>query len=404
MQIPGYKIKALIGQGGMAKVYLALQESLQREVALKVMDESLSADPQFRDRFLKEGRIIAQLSSHPDIVTIYDIGYAESHYYMAMEYLVGNNLKQRIKKQVELDQPMSIVRQIASALGYAHAKGFVHRDVKPANILFHEDGAAMLTDFGIAKAMSSETQLTKVGFTVGTPDYMSPEQAMGLGVDARSDLYSLGVVLFEILTGDKPFKAQDAFSMAYMHVNNPVPQLPEERNCYQPLIDGLLAKEPQDRFQSAEQLLSSVAEIEQIAKGRGDATHFVQATRSSRLTQPMSSDVSNKRKEVPVRKFSTWKAAMLITGILAVFSGGLYVMLGEWGIVPGGATDCAQQERADRLLQAAEVHVMVGRLYAPIGSNACEAYTDALKLCPDAEKAREGLRHIKEIGGKSCSP
>ena len=234
MQIPGYKIKALIGQGGMAKVYLAIQESLQREVALKVMAESLSSDPQFRDRFLKEGRIIAQLSSHPDIVTIYDIGYAGAHYYMAMEYFGGNNLKQRIKKQIGLDQPLIIIRQIASALGHAHSKGFVHRDVKPANILFREDGAAMLTDFGIAKAMSSETQLTKVGFTVGTPDYMSPEQAMGLAVDARSDLYSLGVVMHEILTGDKPYKGKDAFSMAYMHVHNPIPQLPRERRTISP--------------------------------------------------------------------------------------------------------------------------------------------------------------------------
>lgn len=193
--------------------------------------------------------------------------------------------------------------------------------------------------------------------------------------------------------------------MAYMHVNNPLPQLPQAKDSFQPLIDGLLAKEPQDRFQSAEQLLGSVADIEQILKGRSDSrssTRFAQATSSPRLTQPMSSDASSVL--APTRRYVGWKASMLIAVTLVVLAAGLYFVLGERVIVSGGSSDCAQQERVDRLMEAAEVHVMVGRLYEPMGSNACEAYSDALKLCPDAEKAREGLRHIQEIGGKSCPP
>ena len=135
-KIPGYRIEGLLGEGGMAKVYLAIQESLERQVALKVMNTSLATDQSFCERFLKEGKIVAQLSSHPDIVAIFDIGFSESNYYMAMEYVSGPNLKQLIQKKAQFGQPLIIIKQIASALGYAHRRGFIHRDVKPANILF----------------------------------------------------------------------------------------------------------------------------------------------------------------------------------------------------------------------------------------------------------------------------
>ena len=225
-KIPGYSISELIGEGGMAKVYLATQESLERTVALKILLPSMMAvDSTISERFLKEGRIVAQLN-HPNIVTVYDIGKASSFYYMAMEYINGGTLKDRLENDISIQDPLDIIRQIAKALGYAHQHDVVHRDVKPANILFREDGSVVLSDFGIAKALTSHTNLTMPGVTAGTPHYMSPEQARGEPVDSRCDLYSLGVVFYEILTREKPFSADDPFATVMCHISTPIPKLP----------------------------------------------------------------------------------------------------------------------------------------------------------------------------------
>ena len=255
MNIPGYNMKSKLGQGGMASVFLAVQESLDREVAIKVMDPRMADDPSFCERFLKEGKIAARVSHHPDIVTIFDIGQAGGYYYMAMEYLPGPNLKDILKEGPYQGNTLQVIRQMAGALGMAHSQGFVHRDVKPANILFKSDGSAALSDFGIAKSVSTETQLTAVGFAVGTPEYMSPEQAMGQSLDHRSDIYSLGVVFFEMLMGKKPYLGQDAFSTALKHINDPVPLLPDEQSRYQTLLNSMLAKDPGEKknlFEQAE--------------------------------------------------------------------------------------------------------------------------------------------------------
>lgn len=260
LQIPGYRIEQLIGSGAMASVHLALQESLERRVALKIMAAGLAADTSFCKRFLKEGRIIAQLS-HPHIITIYDIGVFQDHYYMAMEYLGGGNLKERLNDGLPLEQALLILEQIAKPLGYAHQHGFIHRDVKPANILFRVDNSAVLSDFGIAKGLSDNTQLTAMGWTLGTPNYMSPEQALGKAVDARSDLYSLGVVFFEMLTGSRPFQSQDSFRTAMMHVQEPIPRLPKPVAMCQDLVDRLMAKNPDDRFADADAVLDAIAQL-----------------------------------------------------------------------------------------------------------------------------------------------
>ncbi len=199
IELPGFDIERELGEGAMATVYLATQRSLQRKVALKVMAAALAADPSFAERFLREGRTLARLS-HPNTVTIHDIGNVGSCYYMAMEYLPNGTLKERIQQGLDPEQGLAYVRQVAAALGYAHSQGLVHRDVKPANILFRADGTAVLSDFGIAKSIEDNTQFTQVGFAVGTPSYMSPEQARGQEIDGRADLYALGVVLYEILT------------------------------------------------------------------------------------------------------------------------------------------------------------------------------------------------------------
>ncbi|WP_434771513.1 serine/threonine-protein kinase [Pseudomonas entomophila] len=268
MQIPGFDIDSEIGQGAMASVYLATQRSLQRKVALKVMAASLAADPSFCERFLREGRTLARLS-HPHVATIHDIGNVGDVYYMAMEYLPNGTLGERIAAGLPPERGLLYVRQIAQALGYAHAEGLVHRDVKPANILFRADGTAVLSDFGIAKSLDDRTQFTQAGFAVGTPSYMSPEQARGMDIDGRADLYALGVVLYEILVGELPFRGTDALSTALAHLTEPLPELPIEHGRYQAILRRLLAKDPNERFADAPAL---VAVLERLAAEGNDST------------------------------------------------------------------------------------------------------------------------------------
>ncbi|MBG0839754.1 serine/threonine-protein kinase [Ectopseudomonas toyotomiensis] len=257
LNIPGFDIDRMIGEGAMATVYLALQRSLERKVALKIMAPALAADASFCERFLREGKTLARLA-HPHIVTVHDIGNAGEHYYMAMEYLPNGTLSERIAAGLSPEQGLQYIRQIASALGYAHSQGLIHRDVKPANILFRADGTAVLSDFGIAKSLDDSTQFTQVGFAVGTPNYMSPEQARGLDIDGRADLYALGVVLYEILVGELPYMGTDALSTALAHLTQPLPELPLQHSRYQPLLQRLLAKNPDERFSDAGELLAAL--------------------------------------------------------------------------------------------------------------------------------------------------
>lgn len=261
MKIPGYQVKHVIGKGGMSTVYLAVQESLDREVALKVMAPALVADEDFTKRFLKEGKIVARLD-HRNIVTVYDIGAFESYYYMALEYAAGGNLSQYIRKGLTKEYALTILKAIAGALDYAHARGFIHRDVKSANILFRADKTPLLSDFGIAKAAaSSGTQLTQAGLAVGTPKYMSPEQTMGKTVTAQSDFYSLGVVFYEMLTGRCPFEGEDSFVIALKHMNEPIPDPPSYCAEFKPILVRMLAKAPADRYSNTQELFSAIDEI-----------------------------------------------------------------------------------------------------------------------------------------------
>ncbi|KFN41268.1 serine/threonine-protein kinase [Arenimonas oryziterrae] len=248
INIPGYRILRPIGEGGMASVFLAVQESLDREVALKVMSPVLAANAEFASRFVVEGKITAKLQ-HPNLVTVFDIGSHNGVYYLAAEYIPGGTLKERITEGgLTVAEILDIASDIAQGLDFAHQKGFVHRDVKPGNVLFRNDGRVVLADFGIAKAMDGSNSSTVAGASIGTPDYMSPEQARGESVDGRSDLYSLGTVLYEMLVGTPPYQASDPFTVALMHVTHPVPTLPVEFEWLQPMITGLMAKLPAERF------------------------------------------------------------------------------------------------------------------------------------------------------------
>lgn len=262
IQVPGYLIKREVGVGGMATVYLAVQTSLEREVALKVMNPTLVSDPNFSRRFLMEARTLASLS-HPNIVAVYDVGVTDSQlHYFSMQHLPGGDFVQRIKDGPPgQGEVVRVLGGVAKALGFAHVRGFVHRDVSPANILFDSSDNPVLTDFGIARAVTRTSRLTNAGVSVGTSHYMSPEQARGGNVDARSDIYSLGAVAFEALTGKPPYDGEDGFAIAYAHVFEPVPRLPTELAHWQPLLDQALAKHPNDRFADLDGFLSALDKV-----------------------------------------------------------------------------------------------------------------------------------------------
>jgi serine/threonine protein kinase len=257
-QIPGYQVLKKLGQGGMADVYLGIQEKLQRQVAIKVMIPLLFRDEQFSKRFIKEAQTAAQLN-HPNIITIHDVGETGDSYYIVMEYL-EESLSQRLKKRGYFPplEALDVVRMIACALDYAHKKGFIHRDIKPDNIMFRADGTVVLVDFGIARAMDSTTHLTRTGMSIGTPHYMSPEQCKGEKIDGRSDIYSLGVQFYEIITGKVPYNAENTAGIIIKHIQDPIPRLPDKLSRYQPLIDKLMAKERDKRFQGGEELIQFI--------------------------------------------------------------------------------------------------------------------------------------------------
>lgn len=318
-QISGYQFEKIIGKGAMSTVYLALQESLGRRVAIKVLSPGLAGDPIFSKRFIKEARIIGKLG-HPHIVTIFDAGNLDDVYYIAMEYLEGGTLKERIKAGLTPDQAVTILCQIARALGRAHQQHCIHRDIKPANILFRNSDTALLSDFGIAKNTLDKTQLTAAGWRLGTPNYMSPEQALAKPTDARSDLYSLGVVFYEMLTGTRPFQGADAFDIALKHLKEPVPTLPEPLGRFQPAIDRLLAKEPEERFASAEELVEAVQDAM-----AGKTAAISRPPKRKAAVKPIR-DVTSV--QVPASAAPPWRRALpwILAGLLA----GLAASLVYW--------------------------------------------------------------------------
>ena len=260
-RIDGYRIARVIGHGGMSTVYLAEQTSLGRKVALKVMLPEALADEVSRGRFENEARTIARLQ-HPHIVDIHEVGRTlDGLPFYSMPFLPRGHLAQR---DLRGDQPKvaAILRPLLQALDYAHVRGVVHRDVKAENVLFDENDRPRLADFGIALRRGSNPRLTSTGVAVGSTAYMPPEQARGAEVDRRADLYSLGVLAWEMLTGRLPYNAGDALSMAMMHTQDPIPRLPAVLRHWQGFIDKALAKKPDQRFSSAHDMLAALDELE----------------------------------------------------------------------------------------------------------------------------------------------
>ena len=249
-----YEIGEELGQGGMAAVYRAYDPLFEREVALKILKRELLNDPQERERFERETRIITKLE-HAAIVPVYDVGRDADQLFFVMRYMSGGSLADRLQnRSLSLSDIGHVILRVASALDYAHNKGIIHRDLKPGNILFDEYNNAYISDFGIAKLSHAATKLNNPGI-IGTPTHMSPEQALGEDVDRRSDIYSLGVIVFEMLSGKTPFDATTPLGMAFKHATYPIPHIREINPSLpaeiEPVIEKVLAKDRNQRYGSA---------------------------------------------------------------------------------------------------------------------------------------------------------
>ncbi len=251
----GYKFVRMIGEGAMSKVYLAERVADKMTVVLKVLDLTRVKEPKLIQRFIQEANLIAGLNS-PFVVSIYEHGLTEEYGYIAMEFFSRGDLKQRAEMGLNHEIAVIYATHIAYGLEQIHSINVVHRDLKPANLMFRGDDSLALADFGISKKMDEVNDITTLGQILGTPHYMSPEQGEGHSVDARTDLYSLGVLLYELLTGDKPYTAATPAALIYQHVHAPIPRLPSTLRQYQDTIDSLLAKEPDDRMQTARELIN----------------------------------------------------------------------------------------------------------------------------------------------------
>ena len=259
-EIPGYRVLRRIGKGGMSYVYLGVQESLDRQVAVKVMAPEALTDEKSKQRFEQEARTIAKLE-HPCIVGIHEVGRTpQGLLYYVLPYLAKGHLGQRDFTADET-RVVEVLRSLLSALEYAHARGIVHRDVKAENVLFDNADRPLLTDFGIALSKRDSSRITTAGLAVGSGGYMAPEQARGEAVDGRADLYSVGVLAFELLSGRLPYLSSEPLSLALMHAQDPIPRLPAEKKHWQPFIDRAMAKAPDNRFRNAQQMLGALHQI-----------------------------------------------------------------------------------------------------------------------------------------------
>jgi serine/threonine-protein kinase PpkA len=261
LRLKGYRLTRKIGSGGMTEVYLAAREADGLPVVLKVLDASGNAASEHLSRFIQEYTLLSRIE-HPNVIRIYDQGFTDDHAYIAMEYFEQGDLRAEIGAGMNQQRVLAIAAQVAQALAAIHERGIIHRDLKPENIMRRPDGSVALADFGIAKSMLQAENMaltqTRHGDVVGTPYYLSPEQAAGQAITPRSDLYSLGVMMFEMLAGERPFRAESLDLLLARHVTAPTPALPQAHANLQPVVEQLMTKRPEDRYESARALLADL--------------------------------------------------------------------------------------------------------------------------------------------------
>ena len=430
--IPGYKIEHLIAEGGTASVYLAIQESLRRYVAIKLLRKFDS--PEQLTRFLNEGRIIASLN-HRNVINIHDIGVTDvGRPYISMEYLEGGDLDARIPKKVAPEDALQWLEAIGNCLDFVHRKGIIHRDIKPGNILFHKDGTPILTDFGTAKQQESDAKLTMDGRAFGSPYYISPEQAASKKLDRRTDIYSLGIVLYEMLTGNKPYKGDSHIETIVAHMSDPLPVLPPELHRYRTLISKMIAKTPDDRFTNAAEMVRFVQQLRKpVKKARRMtwASTGALAIFGGTSAAKMVHFVQQLRKPVKKARRMTWVPAGALATILGI---GGAVLIGqsiipernEHPATPGMTTSEAvisesppaiveklspepsdavketpvatsnNEQQVEILLSQAAAALKEFRLTKPIDNNAYHYYQQILELHPQHEEAIKGDNRIAD--------
>ncbi|HNT78729.1 MAG TPA: serine/threonine-protein kinase, partial [Anaerolineae bacterium] len=326
-----YLVQAELGRGGMAIVYRAYDPTLERAVAIKVLAPHLVWQKEAVERFVREARAAAQLK-HPNIVTIYDVGQESGWYYFVMEFLEGHELTDYIRGQGNFTTAdvAALLRPVAAALDYAHRQGVVHRDIKPANIMVDQHGTPKLTDFGIAR-MAEGTRVTSTGTIMGTPEYMSPEQAQGFKVDARTDQFSLAIVAYEILTGQAPFMADSTMAILYKITHEPLPPLaqlrPDLPKGVGTVLEQALAKNPDDRFPTVSAFVDA---LEQALAGKA-MKGFKPATRpiSGPASRPVTPVLGVPAVAAPApapRRISTW--VWVVIAVLILGLGGYAIVSG----------------------------------------------------------------------------
>jgi serine/threonine-protein kinase len=354
-----YEVEELVGHGGMSSVYKARDALLERHVALKILHEQYSTDEDFVERFKREARSVAQLQ-HPNIVTVIDRGEEEGRQYIVFEYIEGENLKEHVVRQGRLDvrEALEIADEVARGLAFAHEQGLIHRDVKPQNVLLNGDGRAKVTDFGIARTVDVDG-MTQTGTVLGTSNYIAPEQASGQPVDAHSDVYALGVVLYELLAGEVPFPGESFVAVAMKHMHEPAPNLLDVRGDV-PLrvaaaVDRALEKDPEQRFPTmdafAAELEACLAELDQGPEG--DQTMVIPSARRA----------ARRRKQV-----SRWP---IVIGLLALLAIAAIVI----GLVAAGGTNNGGAPAASKRIEVTGL-----TSYDPFGDNKEEHSAAAVNI------------------------
>jgi serine/threonine-protein kinase PpkA len=400
-----------IGSGGMAVVYLATQDDLDRTVAIKVLRKSLrGAGEEFVTRFANEGRMLAALE-HENIVKVYDVGSTDDAVYMVMEFLSGGTLSEKMQAgNLTVSSVIEICAKIGLALHAAHFKNIIHRDLKPANIMFRDESTPVLTDFGIARKTDADMSMTATGMMIGTPQYMSPEQIQGKPVDNRSDIYSLGLMFYRLLTGEMAFKATDPIALAMQQIQEPPPPLPSHLSELQPVLDLMLAKSPEDRYNSTLDFCNHLRSIS--LTGEDYKTELSTATRifstdrfsgKSRITGSRTvntesgpdSAISGAFKSVGTavsQVITRKKPRYVLLGILAAAVAGFFI---STQFMTHGLSD-TELKQIERELTRFHAYMDLDKIIDPPGENATESLERLRAIAPDFGRVEEAANELAD--------